>query len=68
VPNSPSVSRSVIGSLATEFRTTMVPVAKLARRTDRLPNASWFTGTKSAGGLSTTARIAVQSCCAQADR
>ncbi len=61
-------SRSVTGSAAVAPLVFIVPALKLALLTCRLVNAAVFTATKSAGGLSVSGRIAVQSCVAQWDR
>ena len=46
----------------------IVPAVKVALLTCRSVNAAVLTATKSAGGLSTSCRMAVQSCLLQADR
>jgi hypothetical protein len=67
-PRPADVSRSVIDSLAAVPFVIIVPAVMLAWRTDRLVNAAWFTDVKSAGGLSASCRIAVQSDLAQSAR
>ncbi len=67
-PRPASVSRSVTGSLAADPLVVIVPAVKLACRTLRRSNATWFTGVKSAGGSLASCRIAAQSCLPHAAR
>ena len=68
VPRPASESRSVTGSWAVAPLVVSVPALKVAMVTCRSVNAAALAGTKSAGGLATSRRMAAQSCLLQAAR